>query len=133
VSDALDGGYWPKLDINRLFKSFAVSFPRENEIWFFLPYKGETTSQTAMNHIMVYNYRKRTQINGKNVGLWHGPYSGFTRASAALIDYKVHAGGLNGILYDHDDAGKSDDGVALRRPSPQGPRLHLGADVRCGG
>ena len=130
VSDALDGGYWPKLDSSRLFKSFAVRFPQEDEIWFFLPYKGETTSQTAMNHIMVYNYRKRTQINAKNVGVWHGPYSGFTRASAALIDYKVHAGGLNGILYDHDDAGKSDDGVAIAASFSTGAPAPLGADVK---
>jgi hypothetical protein len=79
---------------------------------------------------MVYNYRNRTQINGRDVGIWYGPYTGFTRASAALIDYKVHAGGLNGILYDHDDAGKSDDGASIPASFTTGSPAPLGADVK---
>ncbi|MGA1589017.1 MAG: hypothetical protein ACO38I_10570, partial [Ilumatobacteraceae bacterium] len=81
VSDALDLGYWPNLNEAALEDSFALRFPRENEVWFFLPYG---TSQTDMNHIMVYNYRKRTVINGKEVGIWYGPYTGNTRSCGAL-------------------------------------------------
>ena len=130
VSGALDGGYWPRLDSSRLFKSFAVRFPRENEIWFFLPFKGDNASQTKMNNIIVYNYEKRTEINGRNVGTWHGPYSGFDRNCAALIDEKVHAGGFAGFLFDHDTDDKSDDGVNIAATFTTGAPAPLGADVK---
>jgi hypothetical protein len=119
-------GYWPKLDISRLHKSFAVRFPRENEIWFFLPFKGENVSQTKMNNVMVYNYRKRVEIHGRNVGSWHGPYSGWERNCAALIDNKVHAGDFGGLLFDHDSTNKSDAGANISAtfttgaPAPSG-------------
>ena len=130
VSDALDEGYWPLLDISRLFKSFAVRFPRENEVWFFLPFRGENASQTPMNNVMVYNYRKRTEINGRNVGVWHGPYAGWTRACAALIDNKVHAGSLAGFLFDHDASTKADAGASIAATFTTGAPAPLGADVR---
>jgi hypothetical protein len=130
VSDALDGGYWPKLDISRLHKSFAVRFPRENEIWFFLPFKGENVSQTKMNNVMVYNYRKRVEIHGRNVGSWHGPYSGWERNCAALIDNKVHAGDFGGLLFDHDSTNKSDAGANISATFTTGAPAPLGADVR---
>lgn len=124
VSDALDLGYWPNLNEAALENSFALRFPRENEVWFFLPYG---TAQTDMNHIMVYNYRKRTVINGKQVGIWYGPYTGNTRSCAALIDEVPHAGDLDTNVWSHDDTGYSDNGqgIAMRAetgaPAPYGP------------
>ena len=130
VSDALDGNYWPFLEQSRLFKSHAVRFPMQNEVWFFLPYKGDQASQTNMNHVMVYNYRKRTTVNGKNVGVWHGPYTGFERNCSALIDQKVHAGDFSGFLMDHDDDGHGDDGSNIESSMTTGAPAPLGPDVK---
>lgn len=118
VSGPLDIGYWDILNSDRLSKAFGLYHPTENEVWFALPYG---SGQTAMNHIMVWNRKKRA---------WYGPYEGWTRACAALISRKPHLGGLDGILWDHeptdnDDAGTSIDAWAeTAAPSP------LGADVR---
>tara|TARA_R110000787_G_scaffold14525_2_gene44789 strand:+ start:1468 stop:3000 length:1533 start_codon:yes stop_codon:yes gene_type:complete len=130
VSNALDGGYWPLLDLDRLHKAHAVRFPKESEIWFFLPFKGENSSQAAMNNIMVYNYRKRTTVNGRDVGTWHGPYDGFERNCSALINNKVHAGDFGGQLLDHDDNDNSDQGVAIAATFTTGAPAPLGADVK---
>lgn len=130
VSDPLDGGYWPLLDSSRLHKAFAVRYPIENEIWFFLPFKGLNSSQSAMNNVMVYNYRKRIVVNGRNMGAWYGPYSGWERNCAALIDEKVHAGGFDGILYDHDSTNKSDAGSNIFATFTTGAPAPVGPDVK---
>ena len=102
LSGPLDIGYWPELNLARLKYSFSVYFAQENEAWFFLPYG---SGQTLMNHIMIYN----TEME-----VWFGPYTGFTRTSAAIIDDLPHAGGDGGILYGHwtTDA-YNDDGAAI--------------------
>ena len=130
VSGALDGGYWPLLRGARLKKCFAGRFPRENEIWFALPYIANESSQTNMNHIMVYNYAKRMELNGKNVGTWHGPYSGFERNCFALIDQKPHLGDFGGLLMDHDTTDKSDDGTPISASFTTGAPAPFGADVK---
>lgn len=127
VSLALDGGYWPDLNTSRLKHSFAVRFPRENEIWFFLP-KG--SAQTEMNEIMVYNYRRRTVINRENVGLLYGPYDGRNLNCAALIDNKPHAGDYDGNLWDYDDASNDDNGTSITSYAETGAPAPLGADVK---
>jgi hypothetical protein len=130
VSGALDGGYWPKLERTRLKKAFAEWFPRENEIWFFVPFTGDGAAQTNMDEIIVYNYQKRTTINGRDVGTWHGPYSGFERNCAALIDEKVHAGNFAGFLFDHDTNDMSDDGANISASFTTGAPAPIGPDVR---
>tara|TARA_R110001583_G_scaffold150370_1_gene302404 strand:- start:1118 stop:2656 length:1539 start_codon:yes stop_codon:yes gene_type:complete len=104
ISHQLDG-YWTDVIRNRLEYSFAVQYPLENEVWFFLP---NGIGQTAMNQVIVYNWRE----DGSYEGFWYGPYTGFTRYSAALINDKPHAGGTTGLLYDHVE-GDSDDGAAI--------------------
>lgn len=120
ISDPLDNAYWPNLNKARLSKAFALRFPRENEVWFALPYGA---AQTKMNNFIVWNYRKRR---------WHGPYNGITRNCAALVANKPHLGGFDGILYDHDTDDESDDGTPITAigetgaPPPYGPDVHVG-------
>lgn len=98
ISGNLDDGYWSNLNISRLHKSFAVYFAQNNEAWFFLPYGA---AQTNMNNIMIYN----TEMD-----LWFGPYDGFERDCAAIINNKPHAGDFDGILFDHQPADTYTDG-----------------------
>ena len=133
----LDLGYWPSVFANesRLAQTFAVYFPREAEAWFWLPYG---TSQTQMNHIMVYSDRH---------DCWFGPYTGstshFYRNCATLIGGKPHAGTLNssgsigGKVEDHEPANTFNDddgsagGAAIRAyfrtgaPAPEGSGVRL--------
>ena len=118
ISDHLDGDYWPNLNTARLHKAHAVYWPTENEIWFFLPYG---TSQTNMNHVMVWNKAKRR---------WHGPYKGFERNCSALIDGVVHAGDFAGFLLDHDDSGNADQGASINASFETGAPSPVGPDVR---
>lgn len=102
ISGALDIGYWPELNASRLQYSFAIFFALHNEAWFFLPYG---SSQTKMNHVMIYN----TEME-----VWFGPYTGFTRSCAAIIDDLPHAGGFGGLLYNHWTSDTyNDDGTAI--------------------
>jgi|TARA_Y100000310_G_scaffold341327_1_gene440124 hypothetical protein len=129
-SFALDLGYWPELVTDRLSQAFAVYYPLEAEAWFWLPYG---TSQTEMNHIMVYSQRH---------DCWFGPYTGstshFFRNCAALVDQKPHAGTLStsgdigGKIEDHapvnvyNDDDDTAGGTAIRSyfrtgaPAPSG-------------
>ena len=93
--------YWDVLNGDRLFQSHAVVYPKREEVWFFLPYG---TSQTTMNHVMIFNYRRR---------IFYGPYLNFTRNCSALIDNLPHAGGYSdGLLYIHD-SGETDNTAAI--------------------
>ncbi len=103
MSGPLDIGYWPNINLSRLKYSFALYFAQENEVWFFLPYG---SGQTLMNHIMIYNMEME---------VWFGPYTGFERTAAAVIDDLPHAGGDGGILYNHWTADSySDDSAAIK-------------------
>lgn len=134
VSLALDGrgGYWSKLDPDRLSKAFAVRLPQTSVVAFALPYKGTATSQTNMNHIMYYDYRRRTQINGKDVGIWYGPDTGFERNCAALIDDKLHMGDFDGYLWDHDAETYAWNSGPIASFFETGAPPPLGADVSVG-
>ena len=128
ISDALDKGYWPYLNSSRFIQSFALRVPLLGEVWFFLPYG---TSQTNMNHIMVYNYRQRTIVHGQDVGIWYGPYTGWERNTAALIDGKVHAGDFDGKTWDHDDETIADNLTTVFNPRAEtGAPAPLGDDVQ---
>lgn len=101
VSPQLDGrtGYWSKLNPDRLFRAFAVRLPNTSIVAFALPYG---SSQTNMNHVMFYDYRRLTKINGELVGTWFGPDTGWERSCAAVIDGKLHMGDFDGYLWDHE-------------------------------
>jgi len=115
VSGPLDGGYWPNLTAARLKQSFGLYFPRENEVWFFLPY-----GSTNMNHVMVYNILRDR---------WHGPYKGWERNCAALVGGVPHAADFDGRLWDHDQ-GDDDNGTAILSMMETSATAPLGADVR---
>ena len=54
ISGRLDGDrYWDSINTSRLSKSFAIAYEQKNEVWFYVPYG---TTQTTMNHIIVYDY-----------------------------------------------------------------------------
>ena len=127
ISGDLDNRYWPNVNISRLSQSFAGNFPRENEVWFALPY-GE--DQTKNNHIMVYNHARRwVDGNGElRVGGWHGPYSGFERNCYGLISRKPHLGDFDGPVWDHDAGGYSDNGTSLPACFGSGSQATAGAD-----
>tara|TARA_R100000808_G_scaffold4597_1_gene14780 strand:- start:665 stop:2179 length:1515 start_codon:yes stop_codon:yes gene_type:complete len=104
ISGPLDAGglgYWAGVNKDRLKQAFTLVFPRENECWFFLPHG---LTQTNCNNVMIWNYAKRR---------WHGPYTGWERNYAALINNKPHAGDFAGLLMDHDTNDKSDDGASI--------------------
>jgi hypothetical protein len=126
VSYALDGRYWDGLNADRLFKAFAVRVPKRGCVWFFLPY-GAT--QTEMNSVMIYNYERRTEINGRNVGTWYGPYNGWERNAAALINDQPHAVDFDGYLWDHDADEYSDGGAAITQFAETGAPAPYGSHV----
>lgn len=84
ISLALDDRYWSNLNVARLPYSFAMYYPAQEQVWFFLPYGA---SQTTMNSVVIYSAR---------LNAWFGPYNGFARDSAALIDDLPHAGDFAG-------------------------------------
>jgi hypothetical protein len=119
ISQHLDGGYWPQLNQARLDWALAEYFPRENEVWFALPYG---TSQTNMNHIIIWNKVTRR---------WYGPYTGFEANTLSLIDGSIHRGDFDGFLMDHDATGDADKGTtAIDSNMETGAPPPLGADVR---
>jgi hypothetical protein len=121
ISIALDGDqYWNQINKARLHQSWAVDYPDKNCIWFMLPYG---TSQTDMNHIMVYDYDRN---------IWYGPYLNFTRNCGALIANVPHLGGYDdGLLYKYED-GTADNGVAIDAwfDTAAVPAIETGVDVR---
>jgi hypothetical protein len=118
ISFELDDGYWDTINADRLFQSFACFFPRENEVWFALPYG---TSQTNMNHIMAWNRKTRG---------WHGPYEGWERNCCALIDDKLHLGDFAGILWDHDTGDEDNATTAIDAWFETGAPPPMGADIK---
>jgi hypothetical protein len=101
ISLALDDRYWSELNVARLPYSFAIYYPAQEQVWFFLPYGA---SQTTMNSVVIYSAR---------LNAWFGPYNNFTRDSAALIDDLPHAGDFAGRINKHD-SGTNDDGSAIK-------------------
>ena len=105
VSYALDDGYWSDISKNRLQQSFAVYYPDENEVWFWLP----NTSNNC-NNVMVMSMRHRyvDPASGETRFAWYGPLNGagttFQRNCAGIIDDKPHAGNFDGKLLDHAPA-----------------------------
>jgi len=129
ISGALDGGYWPHINKDRLIHSFALYYPEKDQTWFWLPY-GAT--QTEMNHIMIWSGAHKA---------FFGPYEGgsvFTRNCAGLIGGKPHAGthdssgSIGGTVQDHqpadtyNDDDNSSTGTAIKSyfktgaPAPEG-------------
>ncbi len=131
VSLALDGedGYWANLNPDRLHKALAMRVPKRDYVVFALPYG---SSQTNMNHLMFYDYRRRTVINGEDVGIWFGPDVNFERFCGAVIDNKLHLGDDAGTLWDHEDATKSDNGGSIVSFFETGAPAPLGGDVTVG-
>ena len=119
ISGALDDGYWDEINTGRLTQAFAGRFPRENEVWFALPHG---TSQTNMNHIMVWNHRRRG---------WYGPLSGWERNCFGLIGQKPHLGDFDGYLWDHDTGDDDNATTAIDAffltgsPAPYGPDVDV--------
>jgi len=102
ISVPLDGPrYWDSVNQSRMHQAFAIDYQAKNCIWFVIPYG---TSQTDMNHILVYDYAQK---------IWYPPYTGVTRNCGAFFDDFPHLGGYdNGLLFKSDD-GTSDNGVAI--------------------
>ena len=117
ISQALDEGYWPNLTTSRLHMAHAIYYPVENEVWFWLPYAEATT----MNHVIVYN----TQLES-----WYGPYTGIPRNCSCIVDNKPHAGGYDGIFYDHAPSVYTDDGTAISAYFTTSGQAPEGGDVR---
>ena len=95
MSGALDDGYWDDLNTDELSNVIALYYPRESEVWFFVPKGG--TSQTINNEVIIYSFRHRGE---DDTGIWFGPYNGWDINCAALIDDKPHGGDDNGYLLD---------------------------------
>lgn len=108
ASRALDHGYWADLNQSRISDSFAVYFPRENEVHFFLC---NGAAQVQANHVMVYNMGAGDDADP----FWWGPSTGMTYNCAALIANKPHAGDFDGYLQDLEtgtqDATKTDKSI----------------------
>ena len=101
ISFALDDRYWPNLNTARLPYAFALYWPKQEEVWFFLPHG---SGQTTMNHVIVYSRR---------MDCWFGPYENFTRDAAAIIDTEPHAGDFAGFIMQHN-INDNDDGDAIK-------------------
>ena len=137
VSDALDGErYWDNINTSRLHQAHSLHVPQEGRVYFVFPYG---SSQTNPNHVMIYDYRKRTEVHGKNVGAWYGPDTGWERNCGALIDGKPHFGDFGGILWDHaialdaaDSMGATDDGAAYPSHAETGAPAPLGGGSTVG-
>mgnify|MGYP003114190239 CR=1 FL=1 len=118
ISLALDDRYWSNLNVARLPYSFAMYYPAQEQVWFFLPYGA---SQTTMNSVVIYSAR---------LNAWFGPYNGFARDSAALIDDLPHAGDFAGRINKHD-SGTNDDGAAIRGSFETAAIAPFGDAVEC--
>ena len=118
ISLALDDRYWSNLNISRLPYSFSLYYPAQEQVWFFLPYGA---SQTTMNSVVIYSAR---------LNAWFGPYNGFARDSAALIDDLPHAGDFAGHIMKHD-SGTNDDGAAIRGSFETAAIAPFGDAIEC--
>ena len=118
ISLALDDRYWSNLNVARLPYSFAMYYPAQEQVWFFLPYGA---SQTTMNSVVIYSAR---------LNAWFGPYNGFARDSAALIDDLPHAGDFAGRINKHD-SGTNDDGAAIRGSFETAAIAPFGDAIEC--
>jgi len=118
ISLALDDRYWSNLNISRLPYSFSLYYPAQEQVWFFLPYGA---SQTTMNSVVIYSAR---------LNAWFGPYNGFARDSAALIDDLPHAGDFAGHIMKHD-SGTNDDGSAIRGSFETAAIAPFGDAIEC--
>jgi hypothetical protein len=118
ISLALDDRYWSNLNVSRLPYSFSLYYPAQEQVWFFLPYGA---SQTTMNSVVIYSAR---------LNAWFGPYNGFARDSAALIDDLPHAGDFAGHIMKHD-SGTNDDGAAIRGSFETAAIAPFGDAIEC--
>ena len=118
ISLALDDRYWSNLNVSRLPYSFSLYYPAQEQVWFFLPYGA---SQTTMNSVVIYSAR---------LNAWFGPYNGFARDSAALIDDLPHAGDFAGHIMKHD-SGTNDDGSAIRGSFETAAIAPFGDAIEC--
>ena len=118
ISLALDDRYWSNLNVSRLPYSFSLYYPAQEQVWFFLPYGA---SQTTMNSVVIYSAR---------LNAWFGPYNGFARDSAALIDDLPQAGDFAGHIMKHD-SGTNDDGSAIRGSFETAAIAPFGDAIEC--
>ncbi len=118
ISFALDDRYWSNINTARLAYSFALYYPANEEVWFFLPYG---TSQTTMNSVAIYSAR---------LDAWFGPYNNFTRDSAALVDDLPHAGDFSGFIMKHE-TNDNDDGSAIKAYFETANLAPMGDSVEC--
>ena len=118
ISLALDDRYWSNLNVSRLPYAFSLYYPAQEQVWFFLPYGA---SQTTMNSVVIYSAR---------LNAWFGPYNGFARDSAALIDDLPHAGDFAGHIMKHD-SGTNDDGAAIRGSFETAAIAPFGDAIEC--
>ena len=118
ISFALDDRYWSNLNTARLKYAFALYYPAEEQIWFFLPYG---TSQTTMNSVVIYSNR---------LNCWFGPYNNFTRNAAAIVDEIPHAGDFAGFVMKHE-TGDNDYGTAIQGYFETANIAPLGDSVQC--
>ncbi len=118
ISFALDDRFWSELNTARLAYSFALYYPANEVVWFFLPFGA---SQTTMNSVVVYS----TRLNA-----WYGPYTNFTRDSAALVDGIPHAGDFSGFIMAHEK-NDNDDGSPIKAFFETANLAPLGDSVEC--
>jgi len=118
ISFALDDRYWSNLNTARLPYAFALYYPAEEQVWFFLPY-GD--AQTNMNSVVIYSNR---------LNCWFGPYNNFERNAAAMVDELPHAGDFSGFLMKHE-SGNSDNGTAIRGFFETANIAPMGDSVQC--
>ena len=106
TSGRLDGErYWDSINASRLHKSFAVVYEQKNEVWFYIPYG---TTQTTMNHILVYDYLR---------GIFYPPWTGGLNSSltsAGIVDnVPVSGDESDGFLYKHEEGLNDTDGSTV--------------------
>lgn len=132
ISYALDEGYWNRLATVRMPYTFAIYYATEDEVWFWFAYGG---SQAKFNHIMVLSTKHLYQdaSTGETRMAWYGPYfngESFERNSAAIIGGVPHAGGYDGIVYDHVPSNVYNDaGAAYNSNFETSAMAPFGADV----
>lgn len=126
ASYQLDEGYWDQMDRDRLPNTFAVYYSKRNEVWFWVPYITSGTTQTNMNHIIIYNTRH---------DMWFGPYTStataFERNCAAIIGREPHAGDFSGYLWDHITATYNDNGSAIQAYFVTSALAPAGSETDC--
>jgi hypothetical protein len=103
MSARLDGErYWDSINASRLHKSFAVVYAQKNEVWFYIPYG---TTQTTMNHILVYDYMRSIFYPP-----WTGGLNSSLTASGIVDNVPVSGDESDGFLYKHEEGLNDTDG-----------------------